>query len=215
MMRGDIGVRSKLGEGSVFWFTARLPRAPERNAAGPNPGDIGERSLQADMSPDQSHPGAEAGDSMSLPSAAPRPLKVLLAEDNLVNQKVASRQLRKLGYQAHMVCNGREVLAALERERFDVILMDCHMPEMDGYAATRAIRARERSEGESGATQPIRIVAMTANAMLGDREQCLRAGMNDYISKPVRLEHLQAVLARGEAAAPVTNPAVLAEASGS
>ena len=113
-------------------------------------------------------------------------IRVLVAEDNPVNQKVALRQLAKLGLQADAVSNGAEVLEALSRIPYDIILMDCQMPEMDGYEATRALRKHPRFHD-------IHIVAMTANAMQGDREKCLAAGMNDYISKPTRLPDLQLI----------------------
>jgi CheY-like chemotaxis protein len=113
--------------------------------------------------------------------------KILLAEDNPVNQKVALRQLKKLGYDAHAVENGREVLEALQRTHYQVILMDCQMPEVDGYEATRSLRS-----GGSNAW----VIAMTANAMQGDREICLAAGMDDYITKPVRINELEAALNR-------------------
>jgi signal transduction histidine kinase/CheY-like chemotaxis protein len=123
-------------------------------------------------------------------------VRILLAEDNIINQRVALGQLRNLRYKANAVANGLEVLKALEQISYDIILMDCQMPEMDGYEATRLIRKREQSlEEPCPWKSPVYIIAMTANAMQGDREKCLAAGMDDYLSKPVRAPKLQAVLA--------------------
>ena len=118
------------------------------------------------------------------------PLKILLAEDNVVNQKVAINILKNLGYRVDIAANGLEVLAALRRQSYDVVLMDVQMPEMDGLTATRQICTEWEKEKRP------RIIAMTANAMQGDRENCLAAGMDDYISKPVRLEALTTVLSK-------------------
>ena len=118
-----------------------------------------------------------------------------MAEDNAVNQKVALHQLRKLGHTADVVANGLEVLATLERIPYDVILMDCQMPEMDGYDATRQLRRRE----EENRLPRVRIIAVTANAMEGDRQQCLAAGMDDYLSKPINPAEFLAVLEQARA----------------
>src|SRR5208337_4589967 len=120
-----------------------------------------------------------------------RKLHVLLAEDNAVNQKLAARVLEKHGHRVTVTTNGREALAALEQETFDVVLMDVQMPEMDGFEATSAIRLRERSSGRH-----LPIIAMTAHAMRGDQERCLAAGMDGYIPKPIRVQELIALLER-------------------
>jgi signal transduction histidine kinase/CheY-like chemotaxis protein len=123
------------------------------------------------------------------------PLQILLAEDNAVNQKLTLRLLAQLGYRADVAGNGLEVLEALERQAYDVVLMDVQMPELDGLEATRRIHARWDP------AQCPRIIALTANAMHGDREECLAAGMDDYISKPVRFEDLIAALQRTQVTA--------------
>ncbi len=124
--------------------------------------------------------------------AARHPLRILLAEDNVVNQKLALRLLQQMGYRADVAGNGLEAIECLERQRYDVVLMDVQMPEMDGLEASRRITARWPPDGRP------RIVAMTANAMQGDREECLAAGMDDYVTKPIRVEALvQALLQAG------------------
>jgi two-component system sensor histidine kinase/response regulator len=124
-------------------------------------------------------------------------VRILLAEDNIINQKVALAHLRKLGHMAQAVANGLEVLRALEQISYGIILMDCQMPEMDGYEATRAIRDREQAlDGPCPWKTPVYIIAMTGSAMEGDSEKCLAMGMDDYLSKPVRPSELQAALER-------------------
>jgi CheY-like chemotaxis protein len=112
------------------------------------------------------------------------PLRILLAEDNVVNQKLALRLLQQMGYRADLASNGLEAVESVKRQTYDVVLMDVQMPEMDGLDATRAICARWNAHERP------RIVAMTANAMQGDRDMCLAAGMDDYVTKPIRVERL-------------------------
>jgi CheY-like chemotaxis protein len=129
-----------------------------------------------------------------------------VVEDNLINQKLTVRMLEKLGFQSDVVGNGQEALAALAHGSYAIVLMDCQMPLVDGFEATRLIRQREAVTQKSAtadctATYHIPIVALTANAMRGDRERCLAAGMDDYLTKPVRKEDLKGILDRWISAA--------------
>jgi CheY-like chemotaxis protein len=132
--------------------------------------------------------------------ASHRWARVLVVEDNIANLKVAVRMVEKLGYRADVAANGVEALKVLGDVRYDAVLMDCHMPEMDGFEATRAIR---RDEPEGRHTP---VIAMTASALSGDRERCLAAGMDDYISKPIKLHVVAAVLERWLAQGPGSSP---------
>ncbi len=115
-------------------------------------------------------------------------VRLLVVDDNLVNQKVAVKMLEKLGYRVDVAGNGNEGLAALSRHAYTLVFMDCQMPELDGFETTRMIRAHE----QPGTHLPI--IAMTANAMEGDREHCLSSGMDDFVSKPVKSQDLHRVL---------------------
>jgi signal transduction histidine kinase/CheY-like chemotaxis protein len=155
--------------------------------------------------------GKSTGDSsparpVHTPEVPVKKLRVLIAEDNIVNQRVALGQLRKLGYHADVVANGREVLDVLRRIPYDVIFMDCQMPELDGFQATGQIREREQAFPPTAPARAIHIIAMTANALRGDRERCLNAGMDDYVAKPTRMEDLQAALDRRQTAVSTCDP---------
>jgi PAS domain S-box-containing protein len=142
-----------------------------------------------------------AGRALRVEMAERLPLRILIAEDNVVNQKLALRLLLQMGYRADVAANGLEAIQALERQPYDVILMDVQMPEMDGLEATRQICTCWPAGGRP------RIIAMTASAMQGDREMCLAAGMDDYVSKPIRVDELVQALARCQPLAPSLAPA--------
>ncbi len=132
-------------------------------------------------------------------SGGQRPLRIIVAEDNVVNQKLLQQLLKRLKFDAEFVGNGAECVKLLREATYDIILMDCQMPEMDGYEATQRIRA-----GEAGdANRAVRIIALTAHAMAGDREKCLAAGMDDYLTKPIQPAQLVTALERSRPAANV------------
>jgi PAS domain S-box-containing protein len=139
------------------------------------------------------------------PAIAPNAMRILIAEDNIVNQKVAVSQVHKLGCKADVVCNGKAALDALDAAEYDLVLMDCQMPVLDGYEATGRIRSRE------GDLRHTHIVAMTAHAIEGDREKCIAAGMDDYLSKPLRFEDLRAIIKKYQPATPAPEAAIGAE----
>jgi CheY-like chemotaxis protein len=169
MMGGTIGYHSTAGAGSTFWFTAVFD-----TPSGPK--------LVSTV------PGARTAASPTAKASRPRrDARILVAEDSLTNQMVLLAQLQKLGYRARAVANGIEAVEAMQREEYDLVLMDCQMPLMDGFEATRQMRRSPRPH--------VPIIAITAHAMVGDRERCIREGMDDYLSKPVALDPLADVLA--------------------
>jgi PAS domain S-box-containing protein len=177
MMGGSIGVESEEGVGSRFWFTARFDRQPEQAASAADGAVAGAR-------PGATRPAGE--------ETPVRKARVLLAEDNITNQKVAIKVLEKMGHRVDAVANGVEAIKALRTMPYDLVFMDVQMPEMDGFEATRRIR-----DPQTGVRNPrIPIVAMTAHAMKGDRERCLDAGMDDYVSKPIDPRDVAAAIAR-------------------
>lgn len=163
MMGGTTGLESELGRGSTFWFSVKV------------------REVQAPLS---------AAREESPAAGSKRGARVLIAEDNSINQKVAMRLLSHLGYSADVVNNGAEALDRIQTGEYDVVLMDCQMPVMDGFEATRAIRQLH------GRVAKTPIIAVTANALAGEREKCLAAGMDDYVPKPITKEGLDETIQR-------------------
>lgn len=165
LMGGEIGVKSTAGMGSTFWFTL--------------PFEMGSQLLGEASSAEFANIGLD------------RKLRILIAEDNSINQIIAIAMLEKLGHTAVAVANGSEAIDALRETPYDLIFMDCQMPELDGYEATKIIR-----NSKTLTWQNIPIIAMTANAMSGDREKCLKAGMTDYLSKPMKPKDLALAIER-------------------
>ncbi len=174
-MGGQIGVESTPGQGSTFWLTLRLARSGVA-------GDV--IVAPASLGPAGVGPQGRRG-------------RILVAEDNAINRLVAAGLLQSLGYTVETAEDGRQAMEAVERDHYDLVLMDLHMPELDGFAATAAIRERERTEGRHTP-----IVALTADALAGDAEKSLAAGMDDHLAKPVTRERLAAVLERWVRAEP-------------
>ncbi len=176
LMGGAITVESVAGQGSTFHVTARFGRQPDARVA-PTNGPVPE------------------------PAASLPPLRILVAEDYDLNQEVVQHFLARAGHTVQMAKDGRETLAILEKGAFDLLLLDVHMPELDGFQVIEILRQREQA---TGAHLPV--IALTARSMKGDRERCLQAGMDDYLAKPVRRRELLAVIARVLAGQPSTAP---------
>ena len=183
LMGGKIGLESKEGKGSTFWFTAVFEKQPAGSG-----------------SADERFAKIEGEGAIERCAAVPtisengkRKIRILVAEDNPVNQKVAQAMLRKMGLRADVVANGQEAVNALQTIPYDLVLMDCQMPEMDGFEATRCIR----QDGSGAINSSIPIIAMTASTMQGDRDKCIQAGMSDFIAKPVKKENWRKCLPGG------------------
>jgi CheY-like chemotaxis protein len=200
LMGGEIGVESREGHGSQFWFTAQLRADKSASQEGKA---VSGSEIPAPLP--SSGPRQDLQDTTTRMSVRANASRILLVEDNQVNQRLAVRMLKKRGHESDVAENGFEALKLLASKTYDLILMDCQMPEMDGFETTRQIRV---AEGTTGLHIPI--VAMTANALPGDRERCIEAGMDEYIAKPVHAEMLyqmiDRVLARHSTSSTATTP---------
>ncbi len=172
IMGGAIGVESVVGESSTFWFTAVLK--------------IGTQAKSGSTANEPKNQKV----TVVMPEALTN-MRVLVAEDNLINQKIVSKILKKVGFKVELANNGRIAVDMVQQSKFDLVLMDVQMPELDGLGATREIRTLEEKSGGH-----ICIIAFTANAMTGDKEKCLEAGMDGYVSKPINLDDMLATIAR-------------------
>ncbi|HYL39574.1 MAG TPA: ATP-binding protein [Bryobacteraceae bacterium] len=218
LLGGEIGLESEPDRGSRFWFTASFQKA-EDAAKAPSPAPArAEKATPKVSKPAPSAAPAKQADATPAPQAAGtkrdglanltaavlgHARRVLLAEDNEINQRITLRLLRNLGIEADAVVNGRQAVEALQKKKYALVFMDCQMPEMDGFEATAVIRNQE------GKQRHTPICALTANAMEGDRERCLSAGMDDYITKPLSVEKLREAVdrwIRSPGGTPATQP---------